>query len=128
MSGQSKLRQTLITSLRDFNTRVGLIQNYQEIERLGLVPRSMEAMFFSRDVATILNFCTQNQEYHVVTCTDGYRLENRYIPGYSMYHLAKGDKDPGLVFNWRLNPNRHLEHEIFIDELEAVLSDIKRRR
>jgi|LauGreDrversion4_2_1035121.scaffolds.fasta_scaffold15541_7 hypothetical protein len=125
MAAVTREKIELTTSFEEFRDRVELICSYKEIAWLGLEPQSICGMFFSNDVDTLTKFCAENSGYHIVTCTDGTRFENRFIPGYQIYLLASGDKNPLLVVNWSLSTDFHLQLEEGFDQALAVVGDIK---
>jgi len=128
MGAFNRDKTQLTTSFEDFYDRVKLICSYKEVEWLGLKPKSISGQFFSDDIDTLKEFCRDNTDYHIVTCTDGTRLENRLILGHQIYLLAIGDKNPQIVVNWSLAPDFHLQLEEEVCEILAVLRDVKNGR
>jgi hypothetical protein len=110
-----------------FASKVKTIIDNDELTWLGLEPFGQIGSFRSKDVPTLLAFCRENQEYHVVTYTCGQRAVNRYVPNERIYILATGDKNPYIVLNPWINPLRPLIEEDLFGELGCKPEQIKRR-
>ena len=115
----------IMVSTPAFYQRTGIVYDYQEIEWLGFALDNFVGIFTVKELPSLLKFCEENSEYHVVTCTDPGRHINRYVPDHKTYRLANGDKNPNLVLNWLLDPMRPLVHEDFVREALAALDDVK---
>jgi len=118
-------RIELYVSYSDFNRRVGLINNYYDLESLGLKGHDFSGCFMCDDLGQLIKFCRQNRQYHIVSCDGPGRSVNRLIHGKDYYMLANGDKDPALVLNYLLDPNWPLSYEDGVSSALAELNDIK---
>jgi len=117
----------LILRSRDFNRRVGLISNYDDLEWLGLTGHCFAGSFSRKHLPDLLRFCAENPEYHIVTCDGPGRSVNRLLPDRDFYKIANGDKDPCLVLNYLLNPDLQVSWEDTISSTLAESDHIKNR-
>ena len=115
----------MLVSIDDFTARVGLINSYIELEWLGFKLNNYCASFKPANLSALLEFCRINSEYHVVTYVSPGRYVNKYVSGARTYCLANGDKNPALVLNHLIDPQRHLKEEDVISSALAMLRDIK---
>ena len=109
-----------------FYRRIGLLCTYPQLEWLGFYLDNSEGMFTLSQSRMLLEFCRDNPEYHVVTCTHPGRLENRYVPGKNVYLLAEGDKNPNLVLDMFWKKNACLLEEEMFDQALAIASNVDR--
>ncbi|MCX6111290.1 MAG: hypothetical protein NTZ90_16970 [Proteobacteria bacterium] len=126
VANQNRVELTLDSDV--FNNLVKIIIDNDELTWLGLEPFGQIGSFRCKDVPSILAFCADYIEYHIVTYTSGDRYVNRYVPGESIYMLATGDKNPYLVFNPWISPRRYLVEEDLFSKLCCEPDQIKRRR
>ena len=69
----------LIDNIVNFYRRIGIMLNHDEaLARLGFKLDNVSGAFGSSWIDDLLEFCTQNPQYHIVTMTVPGRLENRY--------------------------------------------------
>ena len=118
-------RIELIVDINIFYKRVGMVDNYYELEWLGFKTHYFSGSFEAESVPELLKFCQENLDYHIVSYTDHGRYENKYVPGHVLYRLANGDRDPTLVLNHLVDPNRVLIAEEVVCAALAVLHDVK---
>ena len=118
-------RIQLYVSYRDFNLRVGLINNYYDLESLGLKGHDFGGCFMCDELGQLITFCRDNRQYHIVSCDGPGRRVNTLIHGKDYYMLANGDRDPALVLNYLLDPNWPLSYEDGVSSALAELNDIK---
>ena len=111
-----------------FHRAVKIIIDRDEILWLGFDPFSQIGTFQQSDTPSLLDFCAKNPEYHIVTYTSGHRYVNRYVPEQRVYKLATGDKNPYLVYNPWIDPERHLIEEDVFSKLGYEPDQIRRRR
>jgi len=122
----AEYKMELTFDVHAFYRRTGTILNSLELEWLGLKFDDLSAIFRGYEVNLILDFCKDNDEYHIITMTEPGRLENRYVPGKRVYYLAKGDKNQNLAVNPFVGPNAALFEERVIQTTLAIISDVKR--
>jgi len=82
--------------LSAFYRRVGKIWMYEELMFLGLEPELLNGLFGSQASQLLLDFCTGEPGYHIVSC-QGFKIYNKYMPNANGYYLADGDSDPYLM-------------------------------
>ena len=128
MGALSKQRNIEFTfSMDEFERRVGLISDYEELSWLGFNIDNFCGIFHPWRLAELLDFCRLNCDYHVVTGIGPGRYINRCVPDGGSYFLARGTKNPGLMVNYLLDPEWPLILEDGISAALAVFSDIKNR-
>jgi hypothetical protein len=113
----------LIVEVKQFYDRVKIVFPHTELEQLGLEPDSFSGMFFEESVDQLIEFCTHNSTYHIVTSLGEGRNINKYIPGQRVYSLARGDKNPCLMLSAFADPKRALVDEDMISAALAILND-----
>ena len=118
----------LIVASEDFNRRVGLINNYYDLEWLGLSGHDFCGAFEFGFLPQLIQFCEDNPEYHLLTCDGPGRLLNRLVQGKSFYKIGNGDTEPALVNNYLLDPQWPLLLEDGISSALTELDNIKNRR
>jgi hypothetical protein len=121
-------KMVLYVNYSAFCKRIGLLNNYYDLEALGLEAHDHSGSFFSHDLPELIAFCREHPEYHIVTCDGPGRRVNRLIHGKSYYMLANGDPDPALMLNYLLDPMWPLIYEEGISSALAELDDIKNGR
>jgi hypothetical protein len=109
-------RIELISDRYKFKHYTGMILDFREIQWLGLTLDNTVGMFCDERINTLLRFVEVNRDYHIVTSDSAYRWINRYIPGYDVYYLAEGNKNPYLV----LHTNLEIEREQNIRRLRMM--------
>jgi len=85
-----------IPDLKRFMIRTGMLRYDEEYLRLGLEP-SDEGWFYKERYDELAEFCEIYPQYHLISLPGGPLYLNRSISDCWMYHLAKGDRDPGLI-------------------------------
>ena len=115
----------LLVDINEFFDRVGIVGNYLELEWLGFKIESFSGSFRSERLPDLQHFCHENLDYHIVTYTGKGRYENRYVPGNVIYRLANGDRNPCLVLNHLIDPNRALVAEKTVCAVLAMLNDVE---
>ena len=115
----------LLVDINEFFDRVGIVGNYLELEWLGFKIESFSGSFRSERLPDLQHFCHENLDYHIVTYTGKGRYENRYVPGKVIYRLANGDRNPCLVLNHLIDPNRALVAEKTVCAVLAMLNDVE---
>ncbi len=118
----------LIVSFSDFNRRAGVITNFYDLWALGLRGHDFCGCFGYRDLPQLEAFCSNDDEYHIVTCDGPGRSVNRLIRGKHIYMIANGDRDPALTLNYLLDPEWEVSYEDGISSALAKLEDIKNGR
>jgi hypothetical protein len=121
-------RVELLIEGPDFYDRVKIVCDNDELEWFDLKPFGLTGTFRADEAPALLKFCKSHADYHIVTYTSGDRYVNRYVPGQRVYHLAKGDRNPYLVYNPWIHPRRPLIDEDIFSKLGCEPGDIKRRR
>ena len=87
-----------ITNSQNFSERTGIINDYDRLIDLGLVPDNMLGMFDGSMVDELRMFCNKHPEYHIVSVlTSNYKL-NRCALGGVTFYLADGDSDKRLIY------------------------------
>ena len=79
-----------------FHLRTGMILCLDRLTAMGLTPRLPVGSFFEKDTESLLKFCEENPQFHIVTRMSAALRINRYVPGGRRYYLAEGDNDPSL--------------------------------
>ena len=115
----------VLFDIKQFYDRVGMVVTYMEVEWLDLPVVDIGGTFDEEHVPQLLQFCAENPEFHIVTCTGPWRLANKYVTGKRVYMLASGDQNPYLVLNSALDPNRALVAEEVICAALAILNQGK---
>jgi len=111
----------------EFQKRVKVLYDNDELEWLGLKPFDLIGGFAEGDEVALLAFCAENPQYHIVSC-DGERIYNRYIPDLNRYYLAGGEQNPYIVYNPWVDPLLPvLDWDVF-ENLTCDPREIKRRR
>ena len=105
-----------------------IVVDPNEILWLGFDPFSQTGAFQQSETTSLLDFCAQNPEYHIVTYTSDHRYINRYVPDQRVYRLATGDKNPYLVYNPWIDPQRHLIEEDVFSKFSCEPDKLKRGR
>jgi len=118
----------LVVESDTFHKAVKIIVDPDELHWLGFDPFSQIGAFQQSDIPSLLDFCQQNPEYHVVTYTSDHRYVNRYVPDQRVYRLATGEKNPYLVYNPWIDPERHLIEEDVFSQLSCEPDQIRRSR
>jgi len=88
----------------EFQNRVKVVYYIDELMWIGLTPFNLIGDFCDDDAETLLKFCAEHPEYHIVSC-DGERVYNRYVAELRSFYLAKGERNPYLVHNPWVNPH-----------------------
>ena len=110
--------------LHAFFQRTGLIVNYKEIEWLGFKLDNFTGLFWRRHLPELMEFCSRNEEYHIISLMPGVCYENCYNQKAKNFHLAKGDSNPHLVLNPFLHKQRDLLYEEIFEEVLAKYRDV----
>ena len=118
----------LLVRYQDFNRRVGLVNNYCELEFLGLTGQDFSGAFRGRYLPQLVQFCKDNPDYHILSGDGPGRLVNRLILERNYYMIGDGDQDPALVLNYLLDPQWPVLAEDGISAALAELEHIKNRR
>ena len=125
-SGRKKFDDTANEHNR-FCKRVGRVWLYHILSFLDLEPDALSGHFEPRKVQTLIDFCAENPEYHILSCND-HKIYNKYIANANFYYLADGDQEPDLLFDFeaRLSIEDFLQvgHVMFA----AVIGNVKNRR
>lgn len=66
---------------------------------LGLSPCGLLGEFTKKQVTQLLEFCTKNPDYHVVTLLNPNVYLNRYTLAGRIFRLANGDSDKSVIFD-----------------------------
>ena len=98
----------------EFLNRVGAIDWYEDLEVLGVTPRTMDGLFFRRDSALIRGFCRKNSGFHIVSHVSNFLTVNRFDEKARFYLLASGDDDPSIELVFSREIIEHLEREILL--------------
>lgn len=109
-------RVELITDRHAFKRQTGMIVDFREIQWLGFTLDNTAGMFCDERVSALVRFVEANRDYHIVTSDSKYRWLNRFVPGYEVYYLAEGDKNPYLV----VHTNLEIEREQIIRRLRMM--------
>lgn len=89
------------TDYREFFDRTGIILFPVRLRELGILTNDVSGTFFSEDVDELLDFCSSNPRFHVVTYLgEGFYL-NRYDVRGFLFKLAEGESDPSYVLDAR---------------------------
>ena len=116
-------RVELTVDIHRFFARVGIVFDYRELAWLGFELGTDLSLFRLQHLPQLLAFCLANPDYHVVSSTAPGRLVNKYVPDCRSYRLAKGDKNPNLVLDPLVNPERALVDEEVICSALAMLNN-----
>ena len=127
MSARAKENKIeLMVQSEDFNRQVGLINNYYDLEWLGLTGQDFSGAFGSWHLPQLIDFCRENPEYHIVSSDGPGRFVNCLLPDKVQYMIANKDNDPALVLNYLLDPQWPLLWEDGISSALAELDNIKK--
>ena len=113
---------------RDFYQRVGVINNFHELEWLGLAGHDFSGTFGSWMLPELIRFCRDNPEYHILSSNGPGRVVNQLLEGKVYYMIANGDRDPTLTLNQILDPYWPVLFEDGISSALSELDNIKNRR
>ena len=116
-------RVELMVDINKYFRRVGMICDFRELAWLGFDMGIYLSIFSQHLVPQLLTFCRENPEYHVVTSISAGRWVNKYVPDCRCYKLAKGDKNPNLVLNPLVSPERALVDEEVICSAITMLNN-----
>ena len=116
-------RIELMIDIHQYFRRVGMISDFRELAWLGFDMGIYLSIFSQHLTAQLLTFCRENPEYHVVTSVDPGRWVNKYVPDCRCYKLANGDKNPNLVLNPLVSPERALVDEEVICSALTMLNN-----
>ncbi len=119
----SEDRVELMVDIHQYFRRVGMISDFRELAWLGFDMGIYLSIFPQHLAAQLLTFCRENPEYHVVTSVDPGRWVNKYVPDCRCYKLANGDKNPNLVLNPLVSPERALVDEEVICSALTMLNN-----
>lgn len=109
MAGVAKFhRVELVTSSEDFRRLVQKISDHDELSWFDLTPGSLLGDIDPSQLALLVQACEQNSDLHVVSYCRDLRTLNRLVPHAAFYYLARGDKNPYLVFNPWVDPKSPL--------------------
>ena len=117
----------LSVSSDEFNRRVGLISNFYELEWLGLNGHDFSGVFTIRDLPSLIEFCRVHRNHHILTLVGPGRMLNRLVEGGNFFMIGNGDKDPGLLLNYLLDPLWPVAYEDGINSALTELDNIKNR-
>ncbi|MCX6106204.1 MAG: hypothetical protein NTY08_10285 [Proteobacteria bacterium] len=110
----------LLVSAIEFRARVGLVDDYFELEWLGFKLDNLCGIFRSADLTPLIEFCSNHPEYHIVSTIAPGRYVNKYVPDGCSYALANGDKNPTIMLNHLLDPQWPL---ILEDAISAAFTE-----
>lgn len=120
-------RIELLVDSGEFRARVGMIEDYLELEWLGFKLNNICGIFRSQDLPNLIAFCRDHPNYHIVSSLGSGRYINKYDPSARSYALANGDKNRSLALNYFLNPQWPLIVEDTISKALTELQNIKDR-
>ncbi|MBM4254011.1 MAG: hypothetical protein FJ146_18750 [Deltaproteobacteria bacterium] len=120
-------RTLLLVNHDDFRQRVGLIENYYELSKLGFPLNNLSGIFRPADLSELVEFCQSNARYHIVSYLGEGHYKNKLVPHAKSFALANGDNDPSIALNDLLDPELPVIDEDTISEALAVLDYIKNR-
>ena len=69
-----------IENMVEFSKRVGIIDFAEDVEPLGFKLSSVSATFREEHLESLIAFCNQNPEYHIVTMISPFVYRNKYVP------------------------------------------------
>ena len=123
MDPRREIFREMSHELHVFFKQVGKVWIYDELKFLDLEPDMLTGEFRCDSVQSLIDFCAENREYHIISCKDG-KVFNKFIPGARRYYLADRDADPDLVHDFysRLSPDEALQvgYTMFAPVLEKV--------
>ncbi|MBM4252921.1 MAG: hypothetical protein FJ146_13195 [Deltaproteobacteria bacterium] len=99
MGARRQIFDVTADELQQFFKQVGKVWIYEELKFLDLEPDMMTGEFWGDKVQSLIDFCEENPKYHVISCS-GRKIYNKYVPDAFSYHLADGNSDPGLFFDF----------------------------
>ena len=99
MDPRRKIFDEVSDDLHAFFERVGKVWIYEELNFLDLEPDMLTGEFHSDTVQSLIDFCSVNSGYHVISSKDG-KVHNKLMPDATSYYLADGDADPSLFVDF----------------------------
>ena len=119
-----KNQTEVLDNIHAFFRRTGIVSYFKELEWLGFEPNKFSGSFRDAEVVSLINFCENDSDYHIVTMTHPGQMENRYVPGKRIYLLARGDKNPNLALNPFLHKSVDLFTEEVFDKIRTMVSEV----
>ena len=109
----------------------GLVHRVTDIEELawyGLESRGLLGDIDPSELRTLTEVCAQYPEFHIVSYCKNRRIMNRLVHEAAFFYLARGDKNPYLVFNPWVDPMAPLFSENVFGQLGREPHEIYRGR
>ena len=116
----------IIENMVEFSKRVGMIDFAEDVEPLGFKLVSVTATFGDREIESLISFCNENPQYHIVTEISSFVYRNKYVPEGDCWHIADGDANPNLLRHPYLNSSFELYLEDIQQKLAAKITEIYR--
>ena len=96
MDRRREIFREMAHELHVFFKRVGKVWIYDELKFLDLEPNMLTGEFRRERVQSLIDFCAENTEYHIISC-EGDKIFNKFMPEAHCYYLADRDADPDLL-------------------------------
>ncbi|MCX6105964.1 MAG: hypothetical protein NTY08_09055 [Proteobacteria bacterium] len=117
----------LIVRTEVFHRLVQPVYDNDELGWYGLEPRGLLGDLGPSQLATLIQVCEQQLEFHIVSCCKNLRTINRLVTDAAIFYLARGDKNPYLVFNPWVDPMASLLDEDVFGKLGCEPHEIYRK-
>ncbi len=111
-----------------FHRLVQRITDSDELSWYGIEARGLLGDIDPSQLPILIKICEQNREFHIVSFCKNFRLLNRLVFDAAFYYLARGSKNPYLVFNPDADPLTPLLEEDVFGKLGCEPHEIYRRR
>ena len=101
----------------EFMDRTGMLLSDADFKSLDISPCDQFGGFRRNRTPELQSFCKKNPEFHMVSWLNPNVMLNRFAPGARLFFLAKGCRDPQLVYDTTAT-----EHDLEILELRTAES------
>ncbi|MBM4252927.1 MAG: hypothetical protein FJ146_13225 [Deltaproteobacteria bacterium] len=124
MDPQRQTFDQVASELNAFFKRIGKIWLPYELAFLDLDQHMIGGEFLANAVPVLVEFCQSNPGYHIVSFKDGV-FYNKLVEGAITYHLADGDADANLGFEFGSRLSDRDFFEVGYTKFATVLRVIK---
>ncbi len=85
-----------IPTTLEFRRRTAVLVDY-EFEEADIVPDSILGSFDNHRLNELIEFCSRNPEYHIISVVNIGLYFNKILPNAQYFYLGQGDSNPDLV-------------------------------
>ncbi len=86
----------IIPTLLEFRQRTAVLVDY-EFEDADIIPDSIIGTFENHRFDELVEFCSRNPDYHIVSVLNVGLYFNKALPNAQEFYLAQGESNPDLV-------------------------------